>query len=186
MIDAPPQPELLAHRLAEARAGFDQAHGPAGLAAALREYAGAPLVCQDHPWLRALLPWWGKDDPEVNFLTPQTPAAPLQPEVDTAVSVGFGAVPETGSLLLGDASFGGWWLSLRPRLHIVVIPAGRAGLTLEEALTLSAAEPSGLVSWITGPSRTADIEKVLVLGAQGAAAVQAVIYHPESGGEEIP
>ena len=58
-------------------------------------------------------------------------------------------------------------LSLCPRRHIVVIPADRAALTLAEALTLTAREPSGLVSWITGASRTADIEKVLVLGAQG-------------------
>ncbi len=40
-------------------------------------------------------------------------------------------------------------------------------------------EPSGLVTWITGPSRTADIEKVLVLGAQGASELIVIVYQEE-------
>jgi L-lactate utilization protein LutC len=52
-------------------------------------------------------------------------------------------------------------------------------LTLTEALDLTAREPWGLVSWITGPSRTADIEKVLVLGAQGASELVVMVYGEE-------
>ena len=67
-------------------------------------------------------------------------------------------------------------MSLCPRCHIVVIPEDRAFLTMAAALALTAQEPSALVSWITGPSRTADIEKVLVLGAQGAAELVVIVY----------
>jgi L-lactate utilization protein LutC len=33
-----------------------------------------------------------------------------------------------------------------------------------------------MVSWLTGPSRTADIEKVLVLGAQGPVSLEMILY----------
>jgi L-lactate utilization protein LutB len=42
-----------------------------------------------------------------------------------------------------------------------------------------ARQAPGMISWLTGPSRTADIEKVLVLGAQGPREFQVVLYQPE-------
>jgi L-lactate dehydrogenase complex protein LldG len=63
---------------------------------------------------------------------------------------------------------------------VVLIPSERASLTLAEALKFTGEQSPGLVTWLTGPTRTADIEKVLVLGAQGPAALDVVIYSPES------
>ena len=37
-----------------------------------------------------------------------------------------------------------------------------------------------MVSWLTGPSRTADIEKVLVLGAQGPINLEIILYQEEA------
>jgi len=37
-----------------------------------------------------------------------------------------------------------------------------------------------MVSWLTGPSRSADIEKVLVLGAQGPGSVEIILYQEEA------
>jgi L-lactate dehydrogenase complex protein LldG len=62
---------------------------------------------------------------------------------------------------------------------VVLIPPERASLTFTEALQLTSEQPPGLVTWLTGPTRTTDIEKVLVLGAQGPAALEVVIYSPE-------
>jgi L-lactate utilization protein LutC len=44
---------------------------------------------------------------------------------------------------------------------------------------MSGKEKTGLITWLTGPSRTTDIEKVLVLGAQGPEQLEVVIYQPD-------
>jgi L-lactate dehydrogenase complex protein LldG len=70
-------------------------------------------------------------------------------------------------------------MSLCPCRHVVVVPADQAALTMAQALALTALETSGLVTWVTGPSRTADIEKVLVLGAQGASELTVIVYQED-------
>ena len=166
---------LLQQRLTEAGASLIEAHGPAELASALTRFPDLLLCLEDHPWLRAaaaLLP--AEFSSKISFIS-ATFFPP--PDLDiTAVTVGLGAVPETGSVLLGSRSSQAFRLSLCPRRHIIIIPAGQAALTMAEALAVTAGEPSGLVSWITGPSRTADIEKVLVLGAQGASELIVIVY----------
>jgi L-lactate dehydrogenase complex protein LldG len=148
------------------------------LAHAISQHAGATLVLEDHPWLRSALAHFPAEPAQTIFFTSDAP--PGTPEtVDTAVTIGLGAVPETGSVLLGGDSPQAFRLSLCPRCHIVVIPAHQSLLNMAQALTLTARQPSGLVSWITGPSRTADIEKVLVLGAQGASELVVILYQDD-------
>ena len=81
-------------------------------------------------------------------------------------------VAQTGSVLITNRSSGGRACSVLPPHHIVVaraaqmladLPAAFALLTQKYAAT---AYPS-LISFITGPSRTGDIERILVLGAHG-------------------
>jgi L-lactate dehydrogenase complex protein LldG len=167
--------DLLRHRLTEAGASLLQAQGPAGLARALAGFADYPLFLEDHPWLRAAAGHFPETfSPKTSYISDTVFPAP---DLDiTAVTVGLGAVPKTGSVLLGSRSYQAFRLSLCPRRHIIIIPANRAALTMAEALALTAAEPSGLVSWVTGPSRTADIEKILVLGAQGPSELIVILY----------
>jgi L-lactate dehydrogenase complex protein LldG len=60
-----------------------------------------------------------------------------------------------------------------PGTHIVVLPAARLVGTYEEVWAKLRARAAGasvmprVVNWITGPSRTADIEQTLLLGAHG-------------------
>jgi L-lactate dehydrogenase complex protein LldG len=167
---------LLHQRLTEAGATLIEANGPVQLAQTLRQYSDTVLFLEDHPWLQAaaaLLP--DAFSQKVFFVSDTVSPAPAADI--TAVTIGLGAVPETGSVLVGGSSPQAFRLSLCPRRHLVVIPADRAFLTLAEALAVTDQEPSGLVTWVTGPSRTADIEKVLVLGAQGASELIVIIYH---------
>ncbi len=173
--DLDPERQLLRQRCREAGTVLLEAAGPEELGRAIGHGAERPLGLADHPWLQEAarhLPAPLRQEAQV--FTLQELSQP--PEVATAVIVGLGAIPETGSVLVTGTDPAAWRLSLCPRILKVVIPAAQATLSLAAALARTARDPSGLVSWLTGPSRTADIEKVLVLGAQGAAALHLILY----------
>lgn len=165
--------ELLRQRLAAVGAGYATATGPADLARVLAAQGGEKLTAAAHPWLQAAAAHLPSDGPQLQLIPPAPPPDPTT--VETFVAVGLGAIPETGTVLVGATEPWAWRLSLAPRRQLVVVPAAQARLSLREALALTAAAP-GCVTWLTGPSRTADIEKVLVLGAQGPEVLVVIVY----------
>jgi L-lactate dehydrogenase complex protein LldG len=88
---------------------------------------------------------------------------------DVGISTAQAAIAETGTLVLDSASERHRLVSLVPPVHIAIISASKIRETLSEALTLlqSAGEISPAVTFITGPSRTADIELTLAIGVHG-------------------
>ncbi|HEX7642170.1 MAG TPA: lactate utilization protein C [Burkholderiaceae bacterium] len=90
----------------------------------------------------------------------------------------FCAVAETGTLMLlsGPETFAS--ASLLPETHIAVVDAGRIVASMEDAFALARAERGELpraTNFISGPSRTADIEQTIVLGAHGPFRVHVVL-----------
>jgi L-lactate dehydrogenase complex protein LldG len=80
-------------------------------------------------------------------------------------------VAQTGSVLVTTLSAGGRALSCLPPHHVVVARRDQLVPDLPAALELLQQKygtnyPS-MISFITGPSRTGDIERILVLGAHG-------------------
>jgi len=80
-------------------------------------------------------------------------------------------VARTGSVLVSSESQSGRQMNVFPPVHIVLAHTSQLVNFLEDALVAiqekyENALPS-TISTITGPSRTADIEKTLVLGAHG-------------------
>jgi len=80
-------------------------------------------------------------------------------------------IARNGSVMLSSVNESGRRLSIYPHCHIVVAFASQLVLDLKDAFLLIKERygntiPS-MISTITGPSRTADIEKTLVLGAHG-------------------
>jgi L-lactate dehydrogenase complex protein LldG len=80
-------------------------------------------------------------------------------------------VAQTGSVLLTSRSAGGRALSCLPPHHIVLARREQMVPDLSAAFELLSRKypvnyPS-MISFITGPSRTGDIERILVLGAHG-------------------
>jgi len=80
-------------------------------------------------------------------------------------------VAQTGSVVLTARSAGGRALSVLPPVHLVLARREQLVPDLDAALVLLRQRygerwPS-LMTVISGPSRTADIEKVLVMGAHG-------------------
>jgi L-lactate dehydrogenase complex protein LldG len=90
----------------------------------------------------------------------------------------FCAVAETGSLVVLSGPDTPASASLLPETHIAVVPAARIVAGMEEAWQLLRAECGELpraVNFISGPSRTGDIEQTLVLGAHGPYRVHIVV-----------
>ncbi len=80
-------------------------------------------------------------------------------------------VAQTGSVLLTSRSAGGRALSVLPPHHVVLARREQLIADLPEAFALlrtkyASSFPS-FISFTTGPSRTGDIERILVLGAHG-------------------
>lgn len=88
------------------------------------------------------------------------------------------AVAETGTLMLVSGPETPPSVSLLPETHVAVLVAGAIVPTLEDALgrlrTLFPVMPPA-INFISGPSRTADIEQTLVLGAHGPCRVHVVL-----------
>jgi L-lactate dehydrogenase complex protein LldG len=80
-------------------------------------------------------------------------------------------IAQTGSVLLTAKSGGGRALSVLPPHHVVIATASQLVPDLPTAFGLLERKYSpnfpSFMTFITGPSRTGDIERVLVLGAHG-------------------
>lgn len=80
-------------------------------------------------------------------------------------------VAQTGSILVASDSCGGRALSILPHCHVVIATVDQVVPVLADALAVVRARHAGtlpsMLSFITGPSRTGDIERILVLGAHG-------------------
>ena len=74
-------------------------------------------------------------------------------------------IARTGSIVLSAARSGGRRLSILPPVHIVIAYAGQLVPSLDSVI--GKPDESSYTTIITGPSRTSDIEKKLVLGAHG-------------------
>jgi L-lactate dehydrogenase complex protein LldG len=93
---------------------------------------------------------------------------------DTAVGVSraLAGVAETGTLLLRSGPDSPTTLNFLPETHIVAVPASAIVGAYEDAWDMLRADQRDgavprSVNLITGPSRTADIEQTLQLGAHG-------------------
>jgi L-lactate dehydrogenase complex protein LldG len=90
----------------------------------------------------------------------------------------FCALAETGTLVQLSGPHRPASTSLLPPTHVAVLPVQRIVATMEDAWALLRTEQGALpraVNLISGPSRTADIEQTLVLGAHGPCRVHVVL-----------
>lgn len=80
-------------------------------------------------------------------------------------------IARNGSILISNANSGGRRLSIYPPIHVVFAKASQLVMDIKHGFALVkekyANDFPSMLTTITGPSRTADIEKMLVLGAHG-------------------
>lgn len=92
----------------------------------------------------------------------------------------FALVAQTGSVLVTSAHTGGRSLSVLPPHHVVVATIDQLLPTLPAAFAAfrERGGDSSMLSFISGPSRTGDIERILVLGAHGPKRLTIVLIRP--------
>ncbi|MBV8465433.1 MAG: LUD domain-containing protein [Burkholderiales bacterium] len=96
------------------------------------------------------------------------------PVADSHTLVGltgcFAAIAETGTLMLCSSATTPAITSLLPETHIAVVMASQIVRTMEEGfqrLQTTLGRPPRAVNFVSGPSRTGDIEQTMTLGAHG-------------------
>jgi L-lactate dehydrogenase complex protein LldG len=99
---------------------------------------------------------------------------------DVGISECDALVAQTGSVLVTSRSAGGRALSVLPPHHVVLARRNQLLRDLPEAFALLKQRytpnyPS-FISFITGPSRTGDIERILILGAHGPKKLTILCY----------
>jgi len=138
-----------------------------------------------HPDLQAL-PWSAK----APLL--QVAEGRADPEDLVSVTPAFAGVAETGTLVLHSGAETPTTLNFLPETHVVILRASQVVGAYEEVWDLlRATYPQGLprsVNMITGPSRTADIEQRLELGAHGPRRLHIVLIEDERSehGQQSP
>ncbi|MDO7851253.1 LutC/YkgG family protein [Hymenobacter convexus] len=126
-----------------------------------RQQVGVPFVWE--PEMQALLYKAG-----VAFRADETE---FIEKADLGLTSCEALVARTGSVLVSAATASGRRLSIYPDQHLVLARPSQVVAEIGDALRLMqsryGAQMPSMVSLTSGPSRTADIEKTLVLGAHG-------------------
>ena len=82
------------------------------------------------------------------------------------------AIAETGTVVLTDTGTSSRLAAVAPWVHVAVIAREQIVLDLPQAVAALSDDPN--VIWCTGPSKTADVEGILIEGVHGPG-IQAVL-----------
>lgn len=86
-------------------------------------------------------------------------------EIDAAFTMAHGAIAETGTIILTDESTPDRLAALAPWTHIAVVRKDTVHRSVADALAAMPDDPN--IIWVTGPSKTADVEGILIEGVHG-------------------
>jgi L-lactate dehydrogenase complex protein LldG len=146
---------------------------PAAVAAFLRGHNLPLSVRRGADEKLSALPW--SNEPALEISIGPSDGAQL-----TSVSHAFGAVAETGTLVMTASPDNPTTLNFLPDNHVVVLDAKDVSGDFETAIgKLRERYGQGtlprVVNMITGPSRSADIEQTLILGAHGPRRLHVIV-----------
>ena len=142
----------------------------------------AELVMAPHPALEAI-PWQNRPLLQVRW-------GRAEPGDAVSLTPCLAAVAETGTLMLVSSAETPTTLNFLPDTHIAVVRAGQVVASYEDGWDLVrrlGAMPR-TVNFVTGPSRTGDIEQRIQLGAHGPRRLHVVLveeHEPVSHGSPV-
>jgi L-lactate dehydrogenase complex protein LldG len=111
-----------------------------------------------------------------------------EPEDQVSLTPCHAAIAETGTLMLISGPHSPTTLNFLPETHIVVVRGDQIVATYEDGWDrLRASRPTlpRVVNFITGPSRTADIEQHIELGAHGPRRLHIVLVEEDQVPESV-
>lgn len=157
--------EAVGGRVAEV---VDEAEATALIAAILAELGARTLAVTDSPLARSIGDSLGASGAAETITDASTEQLF---ECDAGLTEAQWAIAETGTLVLASAHERNRLASLAPPIHFALLRAGSVCDTIGDALTATRAAdggiPSHVITFITGPSRTSDIELTLAIGVHG-------------------
>ena len=104
--------------------------------------------------------------------------------LNISMTTAFAAASETGTLLTNSSNANPTWLNYLATCNIILLDQSTLCQTYEEAFEVvqyqadqsESSYPPRSINMISGPSRTADIEQTLTLGAHGPIELIVMIY----------
>lgn len=139
----------------------------------------------------ALAAWLASQAPQKIYIPPEledlanalSDVAPITREyhretvntVDVAITLAAGGIAESGSIILTDATSSDRLTALAPWIHIALVRRESIHRSIADALAAMPNDPN--IIWVTGPSKTADVEGILIQGVHGPG-VQACLLYP--------
>lgn len=85
--------------------------------------------------------------------------------IDVAFTPATGGIAESGTIILTDESTPDRLAALAPWTHVAVLRKSTIHRSIADALASMPDDPN--VVWVTGPSKTADVEGILIQGVHG-------------------
>lgn len=102
--------------------------------------------------------------------------------IQTGLTLGDWGVAETATLVLDSTSEDVRIATMLSETHVAVLPRSRIKadlMALESELTTALGSPPRYLAFISGASRTADIERVLTIGVHGPQELHLLILNEE-------
>jgi len=97
----------------------------------------------------------------------------------TSVTMAYAGISETGTIAMVSSPISPTTLNFLPEVNIVVLKASTLVSTIEQFWSMVSEQPRA-INFITGPSKTADIEQTIVYGAHGPKTFHVILIGTKS------
>ena len=119
----------------------------------------------------------------VTLYTEQADIAEHAESADIGISAVEFGIAESGSICQDALAFESRLVSMLPPVHVAFMSSSNVVQGVSEAMeVISQVYDHGYISFITGPSRTADIERVLTIGVHGPSRLVIIAVDEEVNG----
>lgn len=147
----------------------DENEASEGIKKVISSLAANRIAISDSELIKRLVDRNGKTEVVEN-----APAAYLF-DCDLGITSAQLAIAETGTLVLESDRESHRLTSLVPPVHLCVIKADNIRQTLGEILEITSRDLSRTITFITGASRTSDIELTLAIGVHGPGELHVIV-----------